>query len=142
MGIVSVLDMEDDVQVFVSAQTVQLTISSPVLFESGRAELKPDIGPFLEKLLEDLKHMKNTVIVEGHTDNIPIHTRRYDSNWELSTARAFSVIHFFLNRGVSPERLVAHGFSEYRPLFSNNTEEARAKNRRIEVTILRRGQKA
>lgn len=130
-------DMSDKAQVFISARTIKMTISSPVLFDVGSASLKPEITPLLEKLLEHLRQMDNTVIVEGHTDNVPINNRFFSSNWELSAARAFSVIHFFINRGISPERLLAHGFGEFRPLFPNETEEGRAKNRRIEITILR-----
>ena len=79
----------------------------------------------------------NMVIAEGHTDNVPIHTAQYDSNWELSSSRAFSVIYYFINKGISPERLVAHGFGEFRPAHSNETDADRAKNRRIEITVVR-----
>ncbi len=81
--------------------------------------------------------MGNSIIAEGHTDNVPIHTQQYQSNWELSSARAFSVIYFFINKGIPPERLVAHGFGEYRPASSNEDDAGRAKNRRIEITVVR-----
>lgn len=81
--------------------------------------------------------MTNTIIAEGHTDNVPIHTQQYNSNWELSSARSFSVIYYFINKGMAPGRLVAHGLGEFRPAYSNETETERARNRRIEITVVR-----
>lgn len=120
-----------------SANYIRLKLNTPVMFDSGSAELKSDILPFLESLRGEIGEIENIVIVEGHTDNIPIHTERFNSNWELSTARAFSVMHFLINGGIPPRRLVSHGFGEFRPVAPNDTEEGRAKNRRIEITIPR-----
>lgn len=131
--------MTDLAEIKITALYIKMKLSSPVLFDSAAAELKPGIFPLFEQLLTRLKDMKNLIIVEGHTDNIPIHSHLYRSNWELSAARAFSVIYFFINKGIAPERLVAHGFGEFRPAFSNGTEIGRAKNRRIEITIVRGG---
>lgn len=133
--------LSDKAQVTISALAIKLDLSTPALFDSGNAELKPGVMPLLENLLLHLKDMENTIVVEGHTDNVPIKTERFGSNWELSSARAFSVIHHFLRGGIAPERLVAHGYGEFRPLASNETEEGRAKNRRIEITILRGSEK-
>jgi chemotaxis protein MotB len=138
---IKTLEMENLAEVSITANAIHLKLSSPVIFESGSAELKPDIMPLLIKLLGHIKEMQNSVIVDGHTDNIPIHSHRFSSNWELSAARAFSVIYFYIKRGISPERLLAHGFGEYRPFFSNETELGRAMNRRIEITVLRGGPK-
>ena len=77
------------------------------------------------------------MIVDGHTDNVPVVRGRYPSNWELSVARAVSVIEFMTDRGVSPEKLVAGGYGQYRPIHDNATEEHRALNRRIEITLIR-----
>jgi len=129
--------MEGLADVSVTAHSIKLKLASPVVFESGSAELKPDIMPLMVRLLEHLKDMENTIIVEGHTDDIPISTGRYRSNWELSAARAFGVIHFYIDRGIRPERLAAHGHGPYKPLMPNTTELRRAINRRIEITILR-----
>jgi len=73
--------------------------------------------------------------VEGHTDNLPIHTKEFPSNWELSTARAISVIRYLEEKGINKERLSALGYGEYRPLVSNNTPENRAINRRVGIII-------
>jgi chemotaxis protein MotB len=129
--------MTDQVQLVMTPHHIKIKMESLSLFDSGSAELKPGIGPFLEHLHGQLKPMGNRVIAEGHTDNVPIHTAQYDSNWELSSARAFSVIYYFINKGLAPERLVAHGFGEFRPAHSNETDADRAKNRRIEITVVR-----
>jgi chemotaxis protein MotB len=129
--------MTDKIQIVMTPHHIKIKMESFALFDSGSAELKPGIGPFLEHLNDQLKPMSNMVIAEGHTDNVPIHTAQYNSNWELSSARAFSVIYYFINKGLSPERLVAHGFGEFRPAHSNETDVDRAKNRRIEITVVR-----
>jgi chemotaxis protein MotB len=83
--------------------------------------------------------MDNPVVVEGHTDNVPISSKKYRSNFELSAARAFSVINYFINtEKMSPEKFSTFGYGEYRPVSSNDTEEGRAKNRRIEINIIRK----
>ncbi len=133
------LKMEEAAEVSITAHAIKLRLKSPVIFDSGGAELKPDIMPLLVKLLDHLRELDNTIVVEGHTDNVPIHTAVYRSNWELSAARAFSVIYFYIQRGITPVRLVAHGYGEQRPSFPNNSEFGRAMNRRIEITILRGG---
>lgn len=129
--------MADKIQVIITPHHIKIKLESLALFDSGSAVLKPGIGSFLEYLNGQLKPMSNMVIAEGHTDNVPIHTAQYDSNWELSSARAFSVIYYFINKGIAPERLVAHGFGEFRPAHANDTDADRAKNRRIEITVVR-----
>jgi chemotaxis protein MotB len=131
------LGMQDKAQVLISARYIKLKLDSPSLFDSGSAELKEGILPLFQSLTNRLKGMKNLVVVEGHTDNVAIHSERFRSNWELSAARAFSVIYFFIKNGIDPSRLAAHGFGEYRPSFANDAEIGRAKNRRIEITVLR-----
>jgi len=129
--------MTDKIQLSITPHSIKIKMESLALFDSGSADLKKDILFFLDYLDGQLKPMSNMVIAEGHTDNVPIHTQQYNSNWELSSARAFSVIYFFINNGIAPERLVAHGFGEFRPAYGNETESDRAKNRRIEITVVR-----
>ena len=84
--------------------------------------------------------MENPIIVEGHTDNVPISSAKYRSNFELSAARAFSVINYFINsEKIAPVRFSTFGYGEYKPVASNETESDRAKNRRIEINIIRKG---
>ena len=130
-------NLSDKIQLVITPHHIRIKMESLALFDSGSAELKQDILFFLNQLYEQLKPMGNMIIAEGHTDSIPIHTQQFESNWELSSARAFSVIYFFLSKGIPPERLVAHGFGEFRPAYANDTEDGRAKNRRIEISVVR-----
>jgi chemotaxis protein MotB len=132
--------MTDKIQLVITPHHIKIKMESFALFDSGSAELKAGIGSFLEYLHGQLKPMSNRVVAEGHTDNVPIHTTQYDSNWELSSARAFTVIYYFINKGLAPERFIAHGFGEFRPAASNETEADRATNRRIEITVVRGAQ--
>jgi chemotaxis protein MotB len=122
----------------VSEQRVRIMLANPVLFDLGESELKPSAIPVLHQVAELLRDIPNAVLVEGHTDDIPITGGKFRSNWELSAARAFSVIRYFIEKeDIAPERLSAVGYGEYRPLYPNDSEDNRAKNRRIEINIVR-----
>lgn len=114
---------------------VVVTFSDAVLFASGSAEIKQDVLGVLEKLSKILNETPGRIMIEGHTDNVPISGGKYASNWELSTARAASILHFLITKGVDPNRFSIAGYAEYRPLASNETEDGRAKNRRVELII-------
>jgi len=122
----------------VSEQRVRIMLADPVLFDLGESELKPSAIPVLLQVAGLLKDIPNAVLVEGHTDDRPIIGGKFRSNWELSAARAFSVIRYFIEEeNIRPERLSALGYGEHRPLYPNDSEENRAKNRRIEINIVR-----
>ncbi len=133
------LKMEGIAEIKTTPHAIKLSLASPAIFDSASAEVRPELMPLMLKLYDHLRHMDNMIIVEGHTDNVPIHTSKYASNWELSAARAFSMIYFYIQRDIDPRRLVAHGYGQHRPIHSNNTPLGRAMNRRIEMTILREG---
>ncbi|NOX37644.1 MAG: OmpA family protein [Calditrichaeota bacterium] len=114
-----------------------ITISDVVIFPVGEAEFNPEAYPILEKMAELLKQFPYKVRVEGHTDNVPIRTARYPSNWELSTARAARIVRYFISKGIDPNRLSAEGFAHYRPVADNATPEGRARNRRVEIVYTR-----
>ncbi len=116
---------------------VKLTLMMPLFFKSGSSAIHPDAVAFLESLVDPIQRFPTEAIVEGHTDNVPMHGGTYSSNWELSVARAVSVIEFLVSRGVPPEKLVAGGYGEFHPAHPNDTPENRALNRRIEITIPR-----
>lgn len=116
-----------------------ITFVADVLFDSGKAKLKPDSFAVLDKVSRVLSENvpENNIGIEGHTDNVPIKFSGWKSNWELSTARALSVLHYLVdNKGIVPERIQAIGFGEYRPVASNDTKEGRRLNRRVEIVIL------
>ena len=91
----------------------------------------------LARLAEPLKEFRGDIVIEGHTDNVPMRGGRYPSNWELSVARAVSVIEFMVRLGVENRRLVAGGYGEYHPAYPNDTPENQARNRRNEITIMK-----
>lgn len=115
---------------------VEVEIRTDILFPSGVATLSPDAGNVLRQLAETLKPFPNPIRVEGHTDNRPISTSAFPSNWELSSARAASVVHLFTRTGLAPARLAVIGLGEYRPAQSNTTPEGRNANRRVLLVIL------
>ena len=127
-------NLGDDVKIVVSDKGVGLTISSPLLFDSGSAELKPEVFPLLAKVFNIARGWPNVIRVEGHTDSTPIRSEIYESNWDLSFARALSVVKFAIEFSkIHPSRLAPVAFGQYRPVADNSTEEGRAKNRRIEI---------
>ncbi|TAM46754.1 MAG: flagellar motor protein MotD [Gammaproteobacteria bacterium] len=115
---------------------LEVEIKSSVLFPSGSAQVQPDAVPVLKRLAGILQEYPNRVQVEGFTDNVPIRTAAFPSNWELSTARATSVVHLFSGVGLSPGRLAAVGYGEHRPSAPNDTEAGRSKNRKVVLVIL------
>lgn len=105
-------------------------------FATGSAELSLTARGVLAMVGASLVDVPNGVRVEGHTDDVPIHTARYRSNWELSTTRATNVVAFLMERGVSPARLSASGYGEFHPRAPNDSETSRARNRRVDIVIL------
>jgi len=105
-------------------------------FAPAERELKPDILPAIDNIIAVLSKYPGRIRIEGHTDNIPINTGMFRSNWDLSAARAASVVHYLLKTGaITPARVSAEGFADSRPLESNDTAEGRARNRRVEISI-------
>ncbi len=122
-----------------------ITFVADVLFDSGKAKIKPEAYSILDKVARVLKENipELSVGIEGHTDNVPIKHSGWKSNWELSTSRALSVLHYLVEqKEISPDRVSAIGYGEYKPVSSNDTKEGRAANRRVEVVILPRLTKA
>ncbi|MBN2483506.1 MAG: flagellar motor protein MotB [Candidatus Omnitrophica bacterium] len=115
-----------------------LTFLDEIFFDSGQAKIKPEAQGALKKvsrvLTEELPDY--LIIVEGHTDNVPIKYSRWHSNWDLASARALAVLHYLVeNTDVSPERISAHSYGEYAPVADNTAESGRRENRRVEIVI-------
>jgi chemotaxis protein MotB len=109
-----------------------------VLFDLGRADLRPDALTMLDAVGTALKNTNRYIRVEGHADNLPINTIEFPSNWELSAARSIAVTRYLIAKhGADPRHLASLGYGEFRPLFPNTSDENRAKNRRVDVVILR-----
>ncbi len=114
---------------------LEVEFKTAILFSSGSARLMGDAMPVLEKFADIVREFPNPIQVEGFTDNVPIHTVAYPSNWELSAARSASVVHLLMKYAVHPERMVAIGYGEHRAVTDNKTPEERAKNRRVVIVI-------
>jgi chemotaxis protein MotB len=115
---------------------LEIEINADILFPSGAGEFSPAAEPVLDKLAEVLRPFPNPIRVEGHTDDRPIRTAAFPSNWELSAARAASVVHQFTRQGIDPLRLEIVGFGEFHPRQMNDTSEGRNANRRVVVLVL------
>ena len=138
-GVLANLIKNKLVSVHKQGDSVQVQISADILFASGVAEPAPAALPVLQRLADSLKPWPNAVRVEGHTDNVPIRAGVFHSNWELSAARAGSVVRLFTERGVDPQRLAVVGYGQYRPLQDNSSASGRNANRRVVVIIMGRG---
>jgi len=122
----------------ISEQFVKITLETPVLFSLGSAELNPKMLKILDDIARIIKLLPNKIIIEGHTDNLPVIGGKYGSNWELSIARALSVLEYFtVIKRLPAEKFTIAGYGEYKPIAPNDTEESRSLNRRIEIYIVK-----
>ncbi len=134
-GMVQRLNRLADVDV--QSQRINIHLPDALLFDSGQAELKESAQLLLAQISPDLAQFNGDIIVEGHTDDRPVSRRsKFPSNWELSVARAFSVIRCLNENGVDPQHTSARGYGAYRPRGPNDTPEQRSENRRIEIVLL------
>lgn len=125
-----------DIQIHTTAQGTLIRFRDLLFFDSGKATLRPAVYPLLQELAAILRKIPNEIMVEGHTDNRPIHTIQYPSNWELSTARAAALVRYFIEQGhLDPRRLSAAGYGKYRPVADNRQESGRQANRRVDIII-------
>lgn len=120
-----------------NARGITIHILEDILFPSGTADLSPDSKILLDKLAVILKELPNDIRIEGHTDNIPINSALYPSNWHLSVARALNTAYYLIqNQELSPDKVSIVGYSEYKPIAKNTTPEGREQNRRVDIVIL------
>ncbi|HIE59735.1 MAG TPA: flagellar motor protein MotD [Hydrogenothermaceae bacterium] len=115
---------------------IELEMNSELLFLSGEAELSRKAIPVLKKIAEVIRLIPNVINIEGHTDNVPIDTVEFPSNWDLSSARATAVVREFEAYNISPKRLSAIGYGEFQPIADNNTNEGRFENRRVVLVLM------
>ena len=130
--------MTGDLQTVLTEDGLMIRIKDSALFASGSAQLLPDSKRFAGEIAKMLATLPQRVVVSGHTDNVPINTREFPSNWELSSTRAINFMKFLLAEGnLKAERFSAIGYGEYRPIAPNDGSESRQKNRRVEILIMR-----
>ncbi|MCL2282714.1 MAG: flagellar motor protein MotB [Fibromonadales bacterium] len=135
--IVESKNLEDAVKVDITEKGIAIMLRDPVGFTSGSADLKEQGQDILKDISDVIKNSPDLKVrVEGHTDNVPMHSQRYRNNWELSSARSLSVVQLLSSQtGIRPENMSAVGYGEYRPVAPNSTNEDRAKNRRIQIFV-------
>jgi chemotaxis protein MotB len=128
--------LKDNFSVFSDERGIIIRIMDKAFFDEGKAELKDSARRMLDKIVPVVKQINNHIRIEGHTDNTPIKTNEFKSNWELSVRRATEVVRHLIERGgIPPQRISATGYAEYRPVVNNDTAVNRALNRRIEIIV-------
>jgi chemotaxis protein MotB len=127
---------QDLVEVTFTEDRVIVNMKDKMLFPSASAHLSREAVKALRNISRVLNSVPNQIQVEGNTDNRPINTQEFPSNWELSAARAASVVHLMTRMGISPQRMSAVGYAEHRPVADNDTESGRAKNRRVSLIVM------
>lgn len=129
-------DLQQQVKVRMDARGVTLEIASDLAFQVGSANRSMAIEDFLVKLVPTMEKATYAIAVEGHTDNVPMRSATFPSNWELSAARASAVIRFLTSQGIEADKFRAIGFGDTAPKVPNDSAENRAKNRRVDITFL------
>lgn len=130
------MELDENVKVIERDDYLILRFDSVILFDLSSADIRESAKDVLIKLGNILKDLDNQIIVQGHTDNLPINTEQFPSNWELSTRRATNVVRFFIDKcGIEPSRLTATGNAEFKPVAPNDTPENRQQNRRIDIVV-------
>jgi chemotaxis protein MotB len=139
---INAIDTNSGIRVTYTQQGVNFTFEDAVLFDFGRAEINSEAFLFLDKIAGVVKTLPYPIRVEGHTDNVPIKTKHFPSNWELSIARAVNVVKYLAEKcNLNPRRLSAAGYGESKPTIPNTTTANRAKNRRVEIVLIMEGDK-
>jgi chemotaxis protein MotB len=125
------------IQVKIDSRGVVISISAGYLFDHGATEIRPELYPVIQIVADIIKNVDRLVLVEGHTDNLPVVGNLFYSNWELSALRATSMVRLLTQQyNIDPTRLTASGYGQYRPVADNSTEEGRVQNRRVEIIML------
>lgn len=134
------LQLDPSMQARFSGEGLHITLKDNILFDTGRAEINPRAFPLLDRMAVKLAKLPNSIRIEGHTDNVPIKTELYPSNWELSVARAVNVLKYLVKAGgIAPSRMSAVGYGNSRPLMPNDSLRHRAQNRRVEFVLVAEG---
>jgi chemotaxis protein MotB len=127
----------NNISVITDERGIVIRIMDKAFYDTGKADLKDKARETLDKIAPVIKSLPNEIRIEGHTDNVPINTAEFKSNWELSVRRATEVVRYLIEKGdISPQRISAAGYAEYRPVAANDSDANRAMNRRIEIIVV------
>lgn len=130
---------KNEVQLTINERGLVISLKEAGFFPSGTDKVQPEALPLLDKIASSISRYANTIRIEGHTDNVPVNSPAFPSNWELSTARANSLVHYLIEKhGFKGAKLSVTGYAEYRPIADNATEEGRKLNRRVDIVMLSR----
>lgn len=136
-GFVEKNKLDKTVEIKKDKRGIIMQLKDSIIFESGQADIKENSKVILDKVTTLMATIPNDVIVEGHTDNVPINNEKYNSNWDLSTARAVDVLRYFVEtKHLDPKRFNAAGYGEFKPLCNNDSDAHRAQNRRVNILIV------
>ena len=128
--------LKDSITTSTEERGLVISFKDNIFFDSGKADIKSDMKGKLDSIAKILNKIDSYIRIEGHTDNLPIKTKEFNSNWQLSSMRAANVVDYMVTAGMAPERLSAVGYGEYRPIVENNNKAAMSKNRRVDIVIL------
>lgn len=129
----------DKVKIDLNADGLNITIQDTILFNSGDANILKSFDPILVKISGMIKELDNDIRISGHTDNVPISTKQFRDNWDLSYMRASNVMNFMVKScSISPNKFSIQAYGEYKPKYDNSTEDGRSKNRNVEILIVRK----
>lgn len=130
---------ESSIRLEENERGITLHILEDILFASGKADLNSGSDVLLSRIAGIIRELPNDLRVEGHTDNVPINSVQFPSNWHLSVARALSTAYYLIHsEGLSPEKVSVVGYSEYKPMADNSSESGRAQNRRVDIVIIKK----
>lgn len=121
---------------------IVLQVDESILFDSGKAEIKETSIPVLDTISKIIEETTNEIVAEGNTDDVPVNNAQYKSNWELSTERALSIVRYLIeNKNINPNRISLKGYGEFNPIVPNDSDENRAKNRRVDILVVEEKEK-
>ncbi len=129
--------LTDEIKIREEDRGIVLEVDESILFDSGKAEIKEDSIHVLDTVAKIIQETDNEIVAEGNTDNVPVSNAKYKSNWELSTERSLSIVRYLIeNKNINPNRISLKGYGEYNPIVPNDSDENRAKNRRVDILVV------
>ena len=129
--------LTDEIKIREEERGIVLQVDESILFDSGKAEIKDSSIHVLDTIAKIIQETDNEIVAEGNTDNVPINSSAYRSNWELSTERALSIVRYLIeNKNINPNRISLKGYGEFNPIVPNDTPENKAKNRRVDILVV------